>query len=226
MCGRYTLTLNNEEIQKAFNLEENLDSYEPRYNIAPSQFVPVIFLNPNNGKCELKFFKWGLVPSWSKSSTPDYNMINARSETIVSKPAFRNAFASQRCLVPADSFFEWDHKSQPKQPLRVMKADKSLMAFAGIWDTWQGNEKGEKIKFQSFTILTTKANEILQPIHERMPVIIEPEDYMNWLKISPPSLLSLLNLLHPYPSNKMIVYPVSRAVNNPQLDTLECVTPL
>jgi putative SOS response-associated peptidase YedK len=222
MCGRYTLTLNNEEIKKAFNLEEAPAPFKPRYNIAPSQSVPVIFQNPNTGKCELQLFKWGLVPSWSKTSAPDYNTINARSETIHSKPAFRKAFASQRCLVPADSFFEWDHKSQPRQPMRIMNSDKSLMALAGIWDTWHGNDNGEEMTLQSFTILTTKANELLQPIHDRMPVIIEPKDYMSWLEINPPTLLPLLNLLRSYPSNNLMVYPISRAVNNPLNDTLEC----
>jgi putative SOS response-associated peptidase YedK len=223
MCGRYTLILNTGEIKKAFNLEEASTPFQPHYNIAPSQFVPVIVRDFHSDKLLLQFFKWGLVPAWSKTPAPSYNTINARAETVLTKPTFRKIFASHRCLIPADSFFEWDHRTHPGQPIRIMNADESPMAFAGLWDIWKGQDKGEEKTIYSFTILTIKANELLLPIHDRMPVIIASQDYMSWLEINPPSLFPLLNLLRPYPSNCLRIYPVSRMINNPQHDTSECI---
>ena len=175
MCGRYTLKAPREAIAEAFDLAD-VPQLLPRYNIAPTQAVPVVRLDRASGEREIALLQWGLIPSWADDPAIGNRLINARAETVAEKPAFRTAFKKRRCLVVADGFYEWKRENG-KTPYYFRLKDSSPFAFAGLWERW---EKGEE-PVESCTLLTCEANGVVAPVHGRMPVILKPEDYARWL---------------------------------------------
>lgn len=224
MCGRFTQTKNGEVVAKAFGLNITPDP-QPRYNIAPTQ--PVSAIAQPKTEREYRIFQWGLVPSWAKDPSIGSRMINARSETVAEKPSFRASFKRRRCLILADGFYEWQRsgqkKTQKKQPFYIQLNDQSLFGFAGLWEIWEG---GDGSYLETCTILTTEPNEQMQVIHNRMPVIVHPEDYDLWLDPELQNGRHLQHLLRPYESEAMQMYPVSTRVNSPQNEAPDCIEPL
>lgn len=218
MCGRYTLSQTTEAIASAFQLNE-VPKLEPRYNIAPTQLVPVIRQSEQHQR-QLQILRWGLIPAWAKDASMGARLINARAESVNEKPSFRSAFRQRRCLVIADGFYEWQRQDSKKQPFFIHLPDGKPFAFAGLWERWQSPE-GETI--ESCTIITTEANELLRSIHDRMPVILAPKDYDVWLDPTLQEPEKLQQLLHPYPTEAMITDAVSTKVNSPKNDTPECI---
>lgn len=207
MCGRYTIIARAEEIEKRFSVEVP-ESYAPSYNAAPTQILPVI---TNKNPKGVSFFQWGLIPTWAKDKSMGSKLINARAETITEKPSFKNAFRQRRCLVIADGFYEWKRSSKKiKIPHRILLQTKELFAFAGLWEEYQ-NEKKQLV--HTFTIITTTANDTISGIHERMPVILEPDSEQEWLS---PSISDSehLRLLKPCDAHKIEFYTVSSMVNS------------
>lgn len=213
MCGRFSFSPLSKVIEDRFDVKVD-SSYKPRYNSAPSQNLAVIS-NLEPGK--LSYFRWGLIPFWAKDSKIGYRMINAKSETITEKPSFKNSFKRKRCLVLSDGFFEWKKTGdKEKIPYRILMNDENLFAMAGIWDSWK-DKQGELIN--SFSIITTRPNELMENIHDRMPVILDRENEKVWLEDTPTD--DLMELLHPFPAGKMTAYPVSKLVNSPANDRPE-----
>jgi putative SOS response-associated peptidase YedK len=210
MCGRFAQRSNPKRLAKEFKVAEVPD-VEARYNIAPTQEILGV-VESADGR-EMKFFKWGLIPSWAKDTSMGARLINARSETVAEKPAFGQAFKERRCIIPADGFYEWQRTNGKKQPFFFQMKDESPFGFAGLWERWQG--VGQQV-IESCTILTTEANEILRPVHDRMPVILSPDDYELWLDEDLRKRELLKDLLRPYPAEEMLSYPVSTAINSPQ----------
>jgi putative SOS response-associated peptidase YedK len=226
MCGRFALISPGDALIEQFGLNPeistSLSSLSPRYNIAPTQPIAAIRLTPDQQSRELTFFRWGLIPSWAKDMKMSSRMINARSETVAEKPSFRAAFKRRRCLIPADGFYEWQRQGSKKQPMYIHARNQELFALAGLWETWHAAD-GSVI--ESCTILTTQPNELIKPIHNRMPVIIEPPDYSLWLNPEPQPDRAM-HLLRPYPADQMAAHAVSTVVNNVRNDTPECIAPL
>jgi len=220
MCGRFTLTTNLGAIAKRFGVARFLEEVGPRYNIAPTQTVIVV---NDDGTRHLTRMQWGLIPSWAKDPAIGNRMINARAETVATKPAFRAALRKRRCLIPADGFFEWTPAGRRKQPVYIALKNREPFGFAGLWEAWTSPE-GQEIT--SCTIITTEANEILKPIHDRMPVILNHDAEAVWLDPTIQDSARLLPLLKPYPSEEMETYPVSTKVNSPANDGPECINPL
>lgn len=221
MCGRFTLTSSADEIAQAFQLSD-VPQRSPRYNIAPTQ--PLETIITKSGERKLEMMKWGLIPHWAKDPKMGNKLINARAETLAEKPSFRGAFQHRRCLILANGFYEW-HKSaekKQKQPYYIHLIHHEPFAFAGLWETWQP-ETGEAIL--SCTLITTVANELMQPIHQRMPVILSSQDYDNWLNPAITEAQSLQSCLKPYPSSAMTAYRVSSLVNSPTHEQPECIEP-
>ncbi len=220
MCGRFTLTVSPDELQAAFpNFHIPVD-IPPSYNIAPSQPIPVII---NDGKNNLDFYRWGLIPSWTKAENfGKFNLINARSETVAEKASFKSSFRRRRCLILTDGFFEWSKSSsgKGKNPYYITLKDQSPFAFAGLWDLWYSSE-GDPLK--SACILTTTPNDLLKPIHNRMPVILPPESYADWLKPEEGRPEDFQSFLTPYPAAVMQAYPVSTFVNSPKNNSPQCI---
>ena len=221
MCGRFTLVTPGESLAVQFELPA-APQLAPRYNIAPTQPVAAVRVN-DAGKRELTHLHWGLIPAWSKDPGMGARMINARSETVAEKPAFRAAFKYRRCLVPTDGFYEWQKLNGKKQPVYIKAQDGGVLAIAGIWERWTSADGSE---IESCSLLTTAPNELLQPIHDRMPVIIAPADYEAWLSPQTQRPEALQPLLRPYPAALMATYPVSPLVNSPYNDSAECIRPL
>ena len=222
MCGRFTLTVDPADLQEAFpNLAPIINDLAPRYNIAPTQPIAVII---NKGAYSLEFSIWGFVPSWAKDPSIGSQMINARAETIAIKPAFRSAFRRRRCLIPADGFYEWqkDPTSNKKTPFFISLQSRQPFAFAGIWDAWSSPDGSN---LQTCCIITTQPNELVAPIHNRMPVILPSTAYQKWLDPLESRAEVLLPLLKPYPASEMQAYPVSRLVNTAANDSPDCVRP-
>ena len=219
MCGRFTLFESDQVLSKEFGASRVL-SGSPRYNIAPSQPVAVVRVSPVDRVREIARLRWGLIPSWSKDPSIGSRLINARAETAAEKPAFRSAFRHRRCLVPADGFYEWRKLDRGKQPFYIRMLDGRPFAFAGLWEQWKTPER-ETI--ETCTILTTDANDVLKPLHDRMPVIVSPGDYDAWLDAGLRDPEPLKPLLRPYPSEAMDSYPVSTLVNSPANDGPECI---
>jgi putative SOS response-associated peptidase YedK len=223
MCGRFTLTLDPSDLQEAFYWVNfgNVD-ITPRYNIAPTQGIPVVV---NNGENRLDFFTWGLVPFWAKDPSIGSRMINARAETIAEKPSFRNAFKRRRCLILADGFYEWQKipNNTSKIPTYIRLKHGKPFAFAGLWENWHSPDGSQIL---STTIITTQPNKLLKPIHNRMPVILPEVDYDTWLTPGEVNPQELMPLLVPFDPNLMEAYPVSRLVNNPINDSPDCIRPL
>ncbi|MBD0388800.1 MAG: SOS response-associated peptidase [Nostoc sp. C3-bin3] len=221
MCGRYSQTQPAEIIAKAFQVD-NVPTLEPRYNIAPTQSVSSVLQTSASTNRQFKMLYWGLIPSWAKDSKIGAKLINARAETVAEKPAFRSAFRQRRCLVLADGFYEWQQQEskKQKQPFYFRLSDEHPFAFAGLWERWE-DATGEEI--ESCTLLTTEPNELMRPIHNRMPVILDPKDYDLWLDPEVKKSELLQPLLRPYPTEEMTAYPVSKAVNKPSNDSTECI---
>jgi len=219
MCGRFTLSLDSEQIQKAFPWVAIPDNISPRYNIAPNQPVGVL---PNDGTNRLDFYLWGLIPFWVKDISSAKRLINARAETLAEKPSFRSSFLRRRCLILANGFFEWQLQpdGKTKYPMLVRLRSGLAFGFAGLWDVWQSPD-GSEIK--SCTIITTQPNELMRPIHDRMPVIIDPQNYSNWLDSNERRPETLNSFLQPFPPENMEAARVSSLVNNPKIDAPECI---
>ena len=217
MCGRYSFAVEDELIKERFGVSVRSAIYKARYNCAPSQDLAVI---TNEEPGVLSFYRWGLIPFWARDPSIGNRMINARAETIHEKPSFKNSFRSRRCLVLSDGFFEWD-RSGKKQPYRFTLQDKAPFSMAGIWDRWK-NPAGDTV--DSFSIITTQANSLLEKIHDRMPVILKREDESKWLGAGDED--GLLELLKPFPSGRMRSYPVSSLVNSPRNDVPGILDPL
>lgn len=218
MCGRFTSLLTPELISIIKGVEASL-KLEQRYNVAPTQLVPIVRENPIGGR-ELIMARWGLIPSWAKDELIAKHTINARSETVTEKPAFRHAIKKQRCIVPANGFYEWDHSTTPKKPHYITMADKTLMMFAGIWEYWK-NPEGQGI--ETFSILTTESNSAIKRLHDRMPVIIKPEDVDIWLDRQTTSAELLKGLYKPFSDELIEIYEVPILLNNPKFDSSECI---
>jgi putative SOS response-associated peptidase YedK len=219
MCGRYSLAATASEIVEAFGLAEAI-AIPPRYNIAPTQHVPIVRLDPGGQERRLDVVRWGLTPAWARGPRP---IINARSETIAEKPSFRSAFKQRRCLVPASGFYEWQKLGAAKQPYCVRPHDGGLLAFAGIWDRFRDEEGNQA---DAFAILTCAPNRTMEPIHNRMPVILGTAAYARWLDPQVQELDPLADLLVPAPDDRLTAYPVSNRVNSPGHDDAECIEPL
>ena len=222
MCGRFTLTDPDADLAVQFSLPE-IPEMPPRYNIAPTQPVAAVRVSPESAQREMAFLRWGLIPFWAQDLKIGARMINARSETAAEKPAFRAAFRRRRCLVVADGFYEWQKQNGTKQPFYIHLRDAHPFALAGLWEHWEG-PGGDVI--ESCTLLTTQPNELLKPLHNRMPVILHPRDYELWLDPEVQQVDSLKPLLQPYPPDTMDAYPVSRWVNSPGNDDPKCIEPL
>ena len=223
MCGRFTLTVDPADLQEVFNwVDFGNASYTPRFNIAPTQPIAVV---ANTGENKLDFFSWGLVPFWAKDPSIGSRMINARSETLAEKPSFRNAYKRRRCLVLADGFFEWQKipGQKTKIPTYIQMKDQKPFAFAGLWEEWNSADGSQIL---SATIITTSPNELMAPIHNRMPVILPPSSYEQWLEPGEIDSQNLNPLLQPYDANQMTAFPVSTLVNNPRHDSPQNIKPL
>jgi putative SOS response-associated peptidase YedK len=218
MCGRFTLRTPSRDLVEIFQLLRSPD-ISPRYNIAPTQ--PVLVIRQVGKFREPSLLQWGLVPSWAKDPRSGPPLINARAETLATKPTFRSAFAKRRCLIPTDGFYEWktgDGKTKQAFYIRLLK-DRPF-AFAGLWETWKG---GESPPLESCTIITTAANSRLAELHERMPVILHEEDYDRWLAPALDDPPVLQSTLVPYPSEELTFHPVSSFVNSPWNDGPSCL---
>ncbi len=222
MCGRFTATFSFREIKVRWSLQGDL-SFGPRYNIAPSQEVPVILQNDENN--ESKLMKWGLVPSWAQDHTIGNRMINARAETLLEKPSFKRLVGTKRCVIPADGFYEWRREGKRKVPVWVGLKKREPFVFAGLWDFWRDRESGREL--YTFTIITCEPNALLRPIHNRMPVIYDREMGLQWLdpRCAVNSAMMLAANLQPFPSELMETHDVSTLVNSPANDSPECIRP-
>ncbi|NGQ95608.1 SOS response-associated peptidase [Brevibacillus sp. SYP-B805] len=218
MCGRFSLFANPLMFMSEFEIDNLPFDWHPRYNIAPGQMIPAIIAD--GGRRRVGQLRWGLVPSWAKEEKIGYSMINARAETLAAKPAFRQLFRRKRCIIPADGFYEWKRTEKGKQPMRITMKDGSLFAFAGLYDTWMRPD-GEKLS--TCTIITTQPNELVADIHDRMPVILRPEDMDIWLDREKFDADMLHSLLVPYNAAKMKAYPVSSIVGSPKNDVPACI---
>lgn len=220
MCGRFVLTVNPEVVQTAFDLTTMPPIMSPRFNVAPTQPVAVI---SNENPHELTFYKWGLIPSWSKDPSIGSKMINARSESAAEKPSFRSAFKRRRCIIPADGFYEWRQHGGDKTPMFIHMKDQEVFGMAGLWEIWHSPDGGE---IRTCSILTTDANEFMQTIHNRMPVILHKEDYNLWLSPNEEPAGVLQELMKPYSGDELTAYPVSKMVNKPSNDTPDLIQPV
>ncbi len=227
MCGRFTLRSSAKAIADQFQLTF-LPDLQPRYNIAPTQSIAVVRVAPGAAgsqaaaNCELAMLHWGLIPSWAKDRKISYSTINARAETVDSKPAFRQAYQNRRCLVLCDGYYEWQKTGdKTKQPYYIHRRDDQPFAFAGLWEHWQQGAE----QLQSCTIIVTEANATLKSIHDRMPVILDPADYDLWLDPESKGKPQLRELLRPLASDNLKAYPVSTVVNSPKNDLPQCIAP-
>ncbi|MCC6147618.1 MAG: SOS response-associated peptidase [Anaerolineaceae bacterium] len=221
MCGRFTITLDALEFQKELQRGETPSDWLARFNIAPAQPVAVV---TDSAARAVIMMRWGLIPSWATDPAIGNRMINARAETVTIKPAFRRAFEQQRCVILADGFYEWKQsgdKNSPKTPYYFYLNGHKPFVFAGLWEVWKSPEN-EKV--YSCTIITCPANSVVGAVHNRMPVILNRKDAWDWLEPHPAT--DLKNLLRPYPDVEMDAHPVSRVVNRPENDRLECILPV
>jgi len=220
MCGRFALYRGLEEIKEAFQVQQVSADLEPSYNIAPTQDVAVVVQRPEG--VSLEKMRWGLIPFWAKDPGIGSKMINARSETVHEKPSFKRPLKNRRCLVVADGFYEWQKVDGTKIPTFIRLKSQRPFGLAGLYDVWKPPD-GEAIT--SCTIITTDANPFLQPIHNRMPVILPPDAYTQWIDPAIRTPDSLQMFIKPYPAEEMAAHPVSTLVNNPKNDHAECVVP-
>jgi|SRR5579864_8922445 len=223
MCGRYRLSRRKQIIEEYFETAPWEDEWSPRYNIAPTQQVPVIRQHPKEPIRQISLMKWGLIPNWAKDPSIASGTINAKSETAATKPAFRDPMKYRRCLIPADGFYEWKRTGTSKQPYCFEVDDGGLFAFAGLWDGWKG---GNGSWLRTCTILTTMPNSVTSAIHDRMPVIVNPDSYDLWLDPGMQNVAAISELLKPYDAQSMRCYPVSSRVNHVANDDEECSRPV
>lgn len=223
MCGRYRLSRRKQLVDEYFGTVAEECEWSPCYNVAPSQPVLIILQDVHEPRRRVSTMRWGFIPSWSKDPSIGYKTINARSETVATTPSFREPFKSQRCLVPADGFYEWKREGKAKQPYCFEVNDGELFAFAGLWDRWT-NPQGEVV--ESCAILTTTPNSLLADIHDRMPVILSQHNYDLWLDAAFINTTSVSEMLKPFDAALMRRYPVSTRVNQVQNDDAECGKPL
>ena len=221
MCGGYTLTVDASVLGRLFELE-TLTELIPRYNIRPTQLVPIVRANADGAR-EWASVRWGLIPSWAKDAKIGSRMINARAETAADKPSFRSAFKHRRCLLPADGFFEWVKTPDGKQPHHIRFTDRRAFAFAGLWERWTPSE-GDSI--ESCTILTTRPNEFIARLHDRMPVILSPERFNDWIGHGALCPDAAEAMLLPHPADGLEAVPVSTFVNAPKNDDPRCIDPV
>jgi putative SOS response-associated peptidase YedK len=221
MCSRYSLTSPPEAVAKLFGAER-VEDFPPRYNIAPTQPV-LIAVKPGEAAPELRLVRWGLIPSWVKDPREFSTLINARSETAAEKPSFRGSMRHRRCLVPCDGFYEWTGRPGAKQPHLIRLKTHGLFAFAGLHEQWLGADGSE---IETMAILTTSANADMAAIHDRMPVIIAPEDFGRWLDCRPGTADFVIDLLRPAPDGTLDILAVTPSLNNPRLEGPELQTPV
>lgn len=219
MCGRYRLTAKERWLCTYFNLNPEDVDWAARWNVAPTQEVATIRQDRKEPERRFRKLRWGLIPYWAKDGSFSASTINAVSETAAEKPAFREPLRRRRCLIPADGFYEWARTGRNKQPFHIGMADDALFAFAGLWDRW--TDPADKM-IESCTILTTEANALLKTIHDRMPVILKPDDYDRWLDPGVTNPSRILDLLRPLDAALMRIYPVSSAVNRVENEGPEC----
>jgi putative SOS response-associated peptidase YedK len=222
MCGRYRLSRRKQILAEQLEANPFDDDWEPRYNIAPTQSVPVIRQHPKEPCRVLSLMRWGLIPSWAKDMSGSASMINARSETAAVKPAFRDPIRFRRCLVPADGFYEWRRTGTTKQPFCFEVNEGELFAFAGLWDGWK-DPSGEWIR--SCSILTTTPNAVTSQVHDRMPAILKRNDYDLWLDPGMTNIAAISGLMKPFDARSMRSYPVGSQVNQVQNDDPGCSAP-
>jgi putative SOS response-associated peptidase YedK len=222
MCGRFTLSATAQRLQEFFPLFE-IPELRPRFNIAPTQQVLAV-RQVDDAKAHAGWLRWGLIPSWAKDKKLSASLINARADTVASKPAFRAAFKRRRCLILADGFYEWrqGEKKAPKQPYHFRRKDGEPLAFAGLWERWAGEEPA----IESCTIITTDANNLVRPLHNRMPVILESKDHARWLDPSCADPGVLQEMLRPLAAEHMVGNPVNPLVNNSRYEAADCLTPV
>ena len=226
MCGRYMLSTPTQKIVDGFQVREWFENEAgpsgsfARYNIAPTQMVPVVRVSSDTSMWRVDMLRWGLIPSWAKDRSIGNRMINARSETVDSKLSFKSAFNKRRCLLPATGFYEWRKMGKGKQPHLIKLLNDEVFAFAGLWETWHSPADNEVV--ESCTILTTSPNEMMAELHNRMPVIVDSNGYEQWLDPEQ----SVDEMLSPYPVELMICHPVSTRVNSPKNDDPKCIEPL
>jgi putative SOS response-associated peptidase YedK len=223
MCGRYRLSRRKQIVEEHFDVISGDEDWTPRYNIAPTHPVPIIRQNPKEPVRELSLVRWGLIPSWAKDSAIGAQMINARSETAASKPAFRDALKSRRCIIPADGFYEWQKTGKTRQPYCFEVGEGELFAFAGLWDRWK-NPAGKTI--ESCSILTTTPNAVTSTVHDRMPLILDPDCYDLWLDPGMTDAGAVADLLRSRDARRMRCYPVSTRINHVANDDEECSNPV
>lgn len=222
MCGRIVLFSAPHELAERFFLDE-VPEILPRFNIAPGQDILAVVPNPNTEGRLARMLKWGLELPWKQGNQTGPKLINARSETVLEKPAFRQAFLERRCLVPVDGFFEWQKRPDGRQPFYFSSKTRTPLALAGIWASHE--YPGDHV-VHSCSILTTAANTLMRPIHHRMPVILPEEDWKFWLDLPPEKAETLLEMLLPLPADLLQAWPVSREVNRPVFDRPQCLTPI
>jgi putative SOS response-associated peptidase YedK len=223
MCGRYRLSRRKQVIEDHFDSISGEEDWSPRYNVAPTQPVPIIRQHPKEPRRELSLVRWGLIPSWAKDASGAAGMINARSETAPTKPAFRDALKSRRCIVPADGFYEWSRTRAGKQPYCFEVNDGELFVFAGLWERWK-DPGGNWIR--TCSILTTTPNAVTSAVHDRMPVILEPDAYDLWLDPGFNDVAAVSEMLKPYDARLMRSYPVSTRINQAVNDDADCAKPV
>jgi putative SOS response-associated peptidase YedK len=224
MCGRFARRSTQEILSDWFGVPiEEMPWFEPTFNAAPQSVQPVVRLNRDTGKREFALLRWGLVPAWAKDAKFGYSTINARAEEAPIKPAYREAFKKRRCLIPADAFYEWQKTdAKAKQPYAFALKSGKPCALAGLWERWRPKD-GEPL--ETFTILTTDPNALVEPMHDRMPAILEPADYGRWLEPGDPARPPA-DLLRPLPEEKMLAWRVSERVGNTRNDDAKLLDPL
>ena len=222
MCGRFVGYRSLEEMKEFFPIDRSACDVAANYNVAPSQEILAIY--SNQGENWLDKFHWGLVPFWAKDIAIGNRMINARVETVAEKPSFKNAFKKRRCLIVADGFYEWKGPKGQKQPIFITQPDKKPFAFAGLWETWGKKEK--ETLYKSCTIITTEACEAMRDIHHRMPAILKPEAYADWVNPQNQDVTLLKNILAKALLTDLVSYPVSKQVNSARNNDASCINPV
>jgi putative SOS response-associated peptidase YedK len=218
MCGRFTLHTPESRIREAFNLDDTEPlGLKPRYNIAPSQQVPIV--RNSDSDLEMVMARWGLIPHWSKEAKTKYSTINARIESVAEKPAYRTPFKHRRCLIPADGFYEWKVVDGRKVPHHICMRDGDVFALAGLWDHWEGEEES----LESCSIIVMPANDVMKSLHERMPAIIAPAHYDLWMDSRVTDKAVIMGYLNSALSGRLVTYPISPWVNSPKHDDERCI---
>jgi putative SOS response-associated peptidase YedK len=226
MCGRFLNKLPAAEIARIFRTSNPLPNWPPRYNIAPTQDILTVRFNPETKERSLDALRWGLVPHWAKELSFGNRGINARAETVSTTPAFRDAFKSRRCIIPASGFYEWRRDGKTKTPYAIVPADEPLFAFAGLWENWRDKSQEGAEWIRTAAIITGEPNELLAPIHNRMPVILPREAWAKWIGEEAARKEELQALLRPFPAEQMRAYPISTRVNTPKNDDAELLEPV